>query len=251
MILKNRKTNAMKIYFKLIKDYGLWNSRSNLLNYLNFLFRDTSLNGKNVLDVGGGSGLISFYASIMGAKCVTCLEPEIAGSTSGIISHFKKIKSELGINNVCLKPSTLQDFNSEKGVFDIILLHNSINHLDENSCIALDYDFEARKSYTVLCDKLFQLGKPGAKVIIVDCSRTNLFSFLQLKNPFSPDIEWEKHQKPQIWVRLLKSSGFIYPTIRWMSLLGFNRPQMFFNNKFISLITTSHFLIIVEKPMLF
>jgi len=41
-------------------------SKANLKFYLEYLFEDISFVGKSMLDIGGGSGLYSFYGSIMG-----------------------------------------------------------------------------------------------------------------------------------------------------------------------------------------
>ena len=63
---------------------GLYPNRGNLQYHLKTLFKNIPLENRRVLDIGGGSGLHSFYAACMGAKEVVCLEPETEGSRSGI-----------------------------------------------------------------------------------------------------------------------------------------------------------------------
>jgi hypothetical protein len=99
------------------------------------------------LDVGGGIGWITFYAAAKEAKKAICLEPEVAGSRNGMIHKFNEIKSalqpDLPVEHL---PLTLQDYLMEVNYkeFDIIVLHNSINHLDEEACITFR---ESGRSY--------------------------------------------------------------------------------------------------------
>ncbi len=65
--------------------------------------------------------------------------------------------------------------------------------------------------------EIFSLSNKGTKLIVCDCSRYNFFALLKIRNPFSPTIEWHKHQSPELWAKLLKEAGFINPKIRWSS----------------------------------
>jgi predicted RNA methylase len=49
------------------------------------IFKDINFNEKAVLDIGGGIGIFSFYASLKGASKIVCLEPEARGSASGMV----------------------------------------------------------------------------------------------------------------------------------------------------------------------
>lgn len=55
-------------------------SRRVLPRYLDWLFADVPLRSALVYDVGGGNGLISFYAAERGAREVVCIEPLGDGS---------------------------------------------------------------------------------------------------------------------------------------------------------------------------
>ncbi len=101
------------------------------------LFKKVTLENRRVLDIGGGGGLHSFYAACMGAKEIICLEPETEGSRSGMGAKFRKLSETLGDNQVRFEPVTFQAFEPAGEQFDIILLHKSINHLDETACINL------------------------------------------------------------------------------------------------------------------
>src|SRR5579862_7369395 len=90
-------------YYSVILSRGLYTNKRNLRNHLKGIFGEYDFARKRVLEVGGGNGLLSFYAASQGAEEVICLEPEAAGSTSGINSHFERTRDDLGLNNVRLE----------------------------------------------------------------------------------------------------------------------------------------------------
>lgn len=69
--------------------------------------------------------------------------------------------------------------------FDILLLHNSINHLNERACIHLPDGEEYRNTYLKMFQQLYELAQIEAKLIACDCSCNNFFAKLGVKNPFS------------------------------------------------------------------
>jgi len=213
------------------------------------LFTGIVLENKRVLDIGGGSGLHSFYAACMGAKEVVCLEPETEGSRSGMETKFKKLGGILGYNQVKFEPVTFQAFEPVGKQFDIILLHNSINHLDEIACINLLNDEASQAIYMDICSKLSALASGGAKLIVCDCSRYNFFALLRIKNPFAPTIEWHKHQAPEIWVDLLSRVGFVNPKVKWTAFNTLRSTgRVLLGNKLLSYFLRSDFRFTMEKP---
>jgi SAM-dependent methyltransferase len=229
-------------YFSVMITQGLYTRERNLRNHVNAVFHDFEFRQKRVLEIGGGNGLLSFYAASGGAAEVVCLEPQAAGSTSGSNLSFDEIKAQLGLTNVFLEKVTLQQFQPGNKTFDLIVLHNSINHLDENACIHLLKDEAAKNTYRAIFRQLRVLANRGAGLIVSDCSPYNLFALLRLKNPFAPSIEWHKHQAPEIWAALLAEQGFGRPSIHWTSynsLGSFGR--LLFGNRFISFLWVSHF----------
>lgn len=216
--------------------------------YANYLFDGIDFRGKTMLDIGGGDGMLSFYAACAGAAKVICLEPEVAGSSAGTDAAFQRTASFLGQENVQLLPRRLQDYDSGDGSFDILLLHASINHLDEGACIRLARDREAQRSYEQLFGKLASLARPGAKLLVVDCAQRNIFADLHIKNPFAPTIEWHKHQSPKLWARLLAQAGFNNPIIRWNSFNTLRTcGRLFLGNGIAAYCLTSVFCLTMEK----
>lgn len=245
-----KKKECVDKYFSLINQEGLYSPyKHNLRFYLTHQFKNISFDKKTVLDVGAGAGVFSFYAACMGAKEVICLEPEAAGLKPGMVEKFKKLQSGLpDLDQVKRVSITIQNFNPDDKKFDIILLHNSINHLDEEACIHLQHDIRAIEIYKMIFQKLGNLASNGAKLIITDCSRYNFFALCRIKNPFAPDIEWHKHQSPEYWAKLLFYAGFCNPKIQWISFSRLRSiGRLLLGNKFASYFLHSQFSLFMEK----
>jgi len=246
------KKRLLSKFFEIAVREGLCSSAMKLKAYLNYLFQDiSSFRDKKMLDVGCGSGLYSFYAACRGAKYCICLEPLLGGSTKDAYDKFRILQSELSLSNVYLYTTRIQDFNAPGIKFDILLLHNSINHLDEDACINLQYDKNAKKRYIFIFEKLRMLAAPRAKLIITDCSPCNFFARIGIRNPFAPNIEWHKHQSPEFWASMLSNHGFTNPRIRWTplnALIGLGRVgKLLSGNRFVSYFLISHFLLVMDK----
>lgn len=239
----------VELYLNTMVKERIYPSKGNLSFNMDSLFGDIDFKNMKVLDIGGGSGLHSFYAACSGAKEVVCLEPESEGSALGVNEKFKKLNRLLLLDNVVLEPATLQAFESHGEAFDIILLHNSINHLDETACINLLKADCSKIIYKELFSKIYSLSNKGAKLIICDCSRYNFFALLKIHNPFAPSIEWHKHQAPEVWANLLAEVGFVNSKIRWSS---FNRlrhvGRVLLGNKLMAYFLRSHFCLTMDKP---
>jgi len=248
MITEMNRNELFKKYLNIAVKEGLVRSKGSLTFYLNYLFQDESFIGKSMIDVGGGAGIYSLYAAIMGVKHIICLEPELEGSTRGTLEKFKQLSASLSLSNVSLQPIRFQEFDAGNQTFDIILLHASINHLDEEACINLEYYDEARRRYGLIFQKLSKIAAPGAKLIVTDCSRYNFFGLLGIKNPITPDIEWHKHQSPEFWSNILSDYGFTNQQIRWTSFSPLRKiGRLLFGNRFASYFLTSGFLLVMDK----
>lgn len=243
-----KNAENVKIYLQTAIKHGLYSNEVNLKYKLEILFQGIDFEGKTVLDIGGGAGLFSFYAAAMGANKVVCLEPEASGSTANVNKIFNELKNELKYDNVDLVPKVFQEFETEKEYFDIVLLHDSINHLNEEACIDLLNNNKSRETYKDIFSKLYSMSKINAKLIVCDCSRFNFFDTMKIKNPIAPSIEWHKHQKPGAWIKLLKEVGYSDPILKWSS---FNRlrniGRIFLANKLMSYFLTSHFCLTMTK----
>jgi len=237
------------LYLDTAIEERLYSTKGRLQFHTDALFGEIDFNNKTVLDIGGGTGLHSFYAAARGARKVVCLEPEADGSSAGVIEKIHRLKKLLERDNVEFKPLTLQAFEPEGETFDVILLHSSINHLDETACINLLREPKFKAVYREVFSKIFSLSNKGAKLIVCDCSRYNLFALLKIRNPFAPTIEWHKHQAPEVWANLLAGVGFVNSRISWPSFnrLG-NWGRVLFGNKFAAFFLASSFCLRMDKP---
>lgn len=235
-------------YLATVVREGLWSSEAALHRYLEWLFEGVPLAGRRVLDIGGGTGLLSCYAAARGAKEAVCLEPEADGVSAGINQRFVRLKRALGVDGVQWKSATFQDFDGAPGAFDVVLLHNSVNHLDERATVRLRNHRPSRDIYSNLFSKLATLLVPGGYVLVADCARTNLFPLLGIPHPISRTIEWHKHQDPEIWAALLERAGFREPIVGWSS---YNRLGRFgwalLANRVGAFVSTGHFRLLMRR----
>ncbi len=212
------------------------------LTYVQRLFDGVPLAGRRVLDVGGGSGLISFYAGVRGAA-VVCLEPGAEGSNPAMDAAYRRLDERLGGSvDVRLDRTTLQELEPASAAFDVLVLHNSVNHLDERACAGLPREPAARRTFVRLFSSLRRMSRPGGDMIVSDCARLNLFGLLHVRNPFVPDIEWHLHQQPRVWAQLLAEAGFLESRIRWNPMTRAGRAgELVLANRLGAFVTQSHF----------
>lgn len=217
--------------------------RARIRHHLDYLFGGESFEGKRVLDVGGGDGALSFYAVFMGAAEVTCIEPEADGSTPGVLERFREIQSTLpDPSRVTLEATTFQDFDASGRRFELIFSKDTVNHLDESACADLHRRAAAAARYRSLFETLHGMAAPGARLILTDCSRHNLFARLGIRNPFYPSVEWHLHQPPRVWIELLSQAGFVEPTVSWKTFYRLGAPgRLLLGNRLAAYCLQSHF----------
>jgi SAM-dependent methyltransferase len=211
------------------------------LAYQALVFADVPLAGRRVLDVGGGSGIMSFYAACRGAPKVVCLDPLEAGSNEAMEHQYQSFARHVG-GPVTRIRERLQDWEPDQ-VFDVVLVHNAINHLDEDACERMGAA-DARESYLAIFAHLRSLLASGGHLVLTDCARRNLWGDLGLPNVFAPTIDWRIHQQPHVWDALMIKSGFQPGRIRWIAPSRIRRPgQLIFGNRLGGYLTNSFFVL--------
>jgi len=245
--LKNSPQTKYDDFLNIFSGNHPTKKRSLNFYFRRYLFNQIDFAGKYVLDIGAGSGTHSFYSAIMGAKLVVSLEPQAQGARQHVLEQFNLTRATLSLQNVILETIPFQDYYTQQ-TFDILLLHNSINHLDELSCMNLLHDNNAKTIYYAIFKKLYNIANKNAYLIISDCSRHNFFQLMGIKNPFAPTIEWHKHHTPRTWATMLESVGFRILNIKWdsFSRLGFP-ARVFLGNKIFAYFLRSHFLLLMQK----
>jgi SAM-dependent methyltransferase len=244
-------TEIENSFYDLAIQNHMYSNKPNLKFRLNFFFNHVQVSNKRVLDVGGGIGLLTFFAAIKGARKVVCLEPEFDGSSTGMINKFNEFKSALEVPlPIEHVPLTLQDYlqQIEEESFDTILLHNSINHLDEEACISFREKENSYNRYKEIFSAVYQKMSSGGQLAVADCSCNNFFHALGMKNYFVPTIEWHKHQAPETWISLLKEIGFKNSKIEWTSPNRLGKAgRILMGNSVVSYLTQSHFKFTMDK----
>jgi SAM-dependent methyltransferase len=238
-------------YFDLVVSRKMYSGKANLKFYLNNLFENVELAQKKVLDVGGGKGLLSLYAAVKGANNAVCLEPEKDGSRSGMTKGYHDLRKRFPESlPVELIPLTLQEYvqHADAELYDVVIMNNSINHLNEEACIDLLKSDESYRAYVTIFKNVFRIMKNDGVLIATDCTCDNFFNDIGVKNIFCPTIEWHKHQKPRTWISLLKEAGFKNPKVKWLSPNRLRSPgRLVMGNYFMSYLTRSYFKLTMKK----
>lgn len=244
-------TDLVAKYFEALEPLNAHHDAGNWRFYLSQICPDIDWAGKRVLDIGGGRGLLTAYAAAAGAELAILMEPELDGSSSGMQDTFLRLVEHLGLEDKArLEKATLQGFEWEDEGFDIILLHNSINHLDEPATQELHRQASARSVFDGLFSKLASLSRPGAKMMIADCDRYNVWRFIPgLSSPVAAGIEWHKHQPPERWAASASTAGFRKSSVRWTTFNRLRRPgRLLLGNRAASYMLNSHFVMWLERP---
>ena len=210
--------------------------------------RTVNLRGITILDVGAGEGAFSCYMALQGAAHVVALEPELDGAGTGPRAVLQDRVRQLGLTNVSCLRETLQSFPANSQRFDLILVHNVINHLDEAAVAMMHRDTAARLRYLGLISQLFELLNPGGLLILADCARDNLWARLGLRNPLAPGIEWHKHQNPALWVKILTTAGFEPPELHWTYPRRLRWAGPILDNRWAAFALVSHFVLHATRP---
>lgn len=234
--------------FQIVFERNPSRSFASFSRYYNHVFGDIRFRGRAVLDIGGGSGTCTFIAALLGATSVVCLEPENHGSTSGFQDGFVDLARSIHTDNTELRTDTFQEFEAPEQSYDVLILHNSINHLDEPACIDLLRSHDARQKFESYFEKLFRLARLGADLVIADCSSKNLFPMIGIPHPLAKSIEWEKHQPPEVWAEMLQNAGFSDPIIRWTAYASLGRlGEIALGNRLGAFLTTGHFVLRMKR----
>lgn len=246
---------------------GMGDKPHHWLFYYDYLFRDVDFVGKTVLDIGGGVGRSAYYAAARGASEVVCVEPEADGSHHHMLARAAAIGKRAGLDHIVkfvTKPIQEAKFDQQ---FDIVMSLNAINHLDEEACINIRHDVEARAKYISLLADVGNLCKDGGTLLITDCSNENLShvvvgslesayrNIFRKKerlgwyfNPVARDIEYWKHQSPELWAELLSYAGFKDPVIRWTPDRRSGKfGEKYLTSRFASWCLQSHFVMTMKK----
>src|SRR5262249_9510979 len=147
------------------------------------VYKDVDVDDRSVLEIGAGAGSLCFWAGFRGAREVVGLEPDIDGSTSGDVQQFETMIWQTGLSAVTLCKETIQEYEAPAEQFDVVVSHNSMEHLDEAVVARLSHDVGARRVYGQILQKVAGSMKPGARLIICNQSKANFWPLIGRRNP--------------------------------------------------------------------
>jgi len=203
-----------------------------------FVFETLELKDKRVLDVGCGKGGLVAWAALQGAGFALGLEPEEDGVVAGSYATLEKVISTLSLDTVEISRSTLDAYPfSER--FDIVILYNVINHLNEHAVVDLHSNPHSHNIFLGIARKIRSVTAANGIVILADAARSNLWGDLGVKSPFARTLQWRKHQNPSTWRALFESIGFRTLDLRWSQHYLLKKWS---SNFLMRYMTSSHFV---------
>ena len=132
--------------------------------------------------------------------------------------------------------------------FDIILMHNSINHIGEDIIEEAKIDERRYAEFVDRLKPIIDRLDPGGTIIVSDCGTKNFWDRVGLKSPLAPTIEWSLHGEPEFWQKMLESLDCIHVKTNWTTRREFGKlGKLFLANRFMSYFTTRHFVSFYKK----
>lgn len=234
------------LFDKNVKLAGLKRSFGYDFYFKKYIFEGFDLSHKKVLDLGGGNGIASFFLSHYSKTCeIFLVDPYKSGSNKLMKNQFLNFSS-------IYKKSNITHYNSLEELpkyikFDLILLHNSINHIGEDLILNLDN----KDKLNEYMDRLYLVldkAKVESNIIISDCSNKNFWNDIGVHNFFAPTIQWHLHKEPSFWQNIFYQLGCSHIRTKWTSRREFlSLGKYVFANKFLSYFINSHFVSIYQK----
>jgi SAM-dependent methyltransferase len=216
-------------------------------------FGTLDFSGMQVLDIGAGAGRCACCVASLGADRVVALEPEESGSNTGVITKFQMNAQKLGLSNLQIHTHIMQDFAAPADSFDVIYMINSINHIAEDAVRSLHNNPASHAAYMTLLQPIMDWLKSGGLFVISDASRFHPYGpliksgFLK-KHPFFPQINWELHQPPAVWMKLLTDMGFMSANFHWASNWRYDwMPRFLTDNALAAYFYSTQFVIRAVK----
>ena len=218
--------------------------------FADYVFRGVDIRGQRLLDVGGGTGLASFWAVMQGGAAeALVLEPVMEGSDPEVPRRFEAMDAALGQpGRVRFQPIVLEDLDPAEGTFDTVLLHQSINHIGEAYVADLPVNLAGQQHYHAFFDVLAERTAPGGTLIVMDSSNRNFFDDLGRRSPFVPTVEFRIHQPPKQWSGMLAQHGFEQVRITWLTRREAGRVgTVLLRNRLAAYLTTSFFVLEMRR----
>ena len=116
---------------KNLKNCGIKRSFGYKFYFKNYIFEGFDIKNKSLMDFGGGNGIASFFAVHSDKSCnCTIVDPFDEGSNSQMITQYHQLSRIYG-DAVKLHNDYVDSLPVDIK-YDLIIMHNSINHIGED-----------------------------------------------------------------------------------------------------------------------
>lgn len=177
------------------------------------LYGPVSVVGKTVLEVGSGRGALAMYTALAGARRVYSIEPEFAGSRSGMVECQRERIAELGLDNVELITADFNRFEPGELRVDVLVSNASINHVFESRHHARS-DRATWEGYIQVAQKFRRCLQPDGVAVVADAGRYGFFALARycgLPERWcwrKQNIGFRNHQNAGTWREIFQAAGY-------------------------------------------
>ena len=215
--------------------------------FKNYIFNGVELKNKSIMDFGGGNGIASFFAVHYNEACdCTIVDPFDEGSNAEMVNQYHKLSRFYG--GAVRLHNDYVDSLPVRETYDVILMHNSINHIGEDIIEEIGVNKNYWEEYLEKIKPILLRAKRGAVIIVADCSNKNFWNDFGVRNPIAPTIEWRLHQPPHVWREMFEQLGCSHINTNWTTRRELLVPgKMLLANKFCQYFLGSHFVSFYEK----
>ena len=238
----------MKTFDNLLSEAGITRSNGYDFYFSSYIYKDINLDGKKILDIGGGNGLASFHALDNSSNCSAwVVDPIAEGSNELMFEQYESMKKNYDPGRINFHRDYV-DTLLEPNTFDIIVMHNTINHIGEDILEDINNSSEAYAEYVSRLKTILDRLSSDGTLIVADCGSKNFFGKIGLKSPFAPSIDWHLHCEPGVWRKMIEELGFSHIKTQWTARREFGVfGKIFLANRTCSYFLNSHFVSFYEK----
>ena len=228
----------MRKFDDFLEKTGIERSNGFDFYFKNYIFNNIDIDYKKLLDLGGGNGMASFYALSSSASCSAWIVDPIAeGSNDLMWQQYNSMKERFDPERVNYHRDFIETLVFPE-TFDIILMHNTINHIGEDILKDVLIKESAYVEYKNRIKTIVDRLKPGGFLIVADCGTKNFLGNLGLKNPLAPSIDWKLHCDPEVWQKMIEEIGCSHIQTNWTARREFG----FFGKKILANRLCAYFL---------
>lgn len=189
-----------------------WSNKFSIKNYqyiASYYLEEISLNGKKILDIGCGNGLL------LSTNCVFS-NPKLAvgldtyrgeGSPVQDYELVKKMHKELSLDNLRLVIGDALQFPFNHAVFDVIYISHCLHHIYESRIPLQCADEKSSMKIISLLKDVYNMLSRSGIVIIVEVPK---YTALRFARPFGffKNAGFTTKQEPSDWMYALEKAGF-------------------------------------------